>query len=59
VITTVEANVAIALTGTYTRGATVIDLHRVTGRPPNARVATGLDARRFWELIVRAIAAPG
>jgi len=31
----------------------------VTGRPPNARVATGLDAGRFWELIVTAIATLG
>jgi purine nucleosidase/pyrimidine-specific ribonucleoside hydrolase len=42
-----------------TRGATVIDLHGVTGRPPNARVAMGLDAGRFWDLIVAAVAALG
>jgi len=40
-------------------GATVVDLHGVTGRPPNAQVATSLDADRFWELIVTAIAALG
>jgi inosine-uridine nucleoside N-ribohydrolase len=59
VVTTVEANVAVELTGTHTRGATVVDLHAVTGRPPNARVAVGLDADRFWELVVTAIAALG
>ena len=59
VVAVVEANVAIELTGTYTRGATVIDLHRVTGRPPNAQVATGLDVDRFWDLVVTAIAALG
>jgi inosine-uridine nucleoside N-ribohydrolase len=59
VVTTVEANVAVELAGTHTRGATVIDLHEVTGRPPNARVATGLDVDRFWELIMTAIAAAG
>jgi purine nucleosidase/pyrimidine-specific ribonucleoside hydrolase len=59
VVPTVEANVAVELTGMYTRGATVIDLHQVTGRPPNARVAVGLDADRFWDLIVTAIAILG
>jgi inosine-uridine nucleoside N-ribohydrolase len=59
IVTTVEANVTVELAGTYTRGATVIDLHGVTGRPPNARVAVDLDVDRFWELIVTAIAALG
>jgi inosine/uridine nucleosidase len=55
----VTANVAVELAGTHTRGATVVDLHQVTGRPPNARVAIGLDVGRFWELIVTAVAALG
>jgi len=59
VVATVETNVAIELAGPHTRGATVIDLHGVTGRQPNARVATGLDVDRFWQLIVTAIAALG
>jgi inosine-uridine nucleoside N-ribohydrolase len=59
VVTVVDANVAVELTGTYTRGTTVIDLHQVTGRPPNARVAVGLDVDRFWDLVVTAIAALG
>jgi inosine-uridine nucleoside N-ribohydrolase len=58
-VSTAEANVAVELTGTYTRGTTVVDLHGVTGRPPNARVAVGLDADRFWELIVAAVAELG
>ena len=58
-VTTVEANVAVELAGTHTRGATVVDLHGVTGRQPNARVAVGLDADRFWDLIVAAVAALG
>jgi inosine-uridine nucleoside N-ribohydrolase len=58
-VTVVEANVAVELTGTHTRGVTVVDLHQVTGRAPNARVAVGLDVDRFWELIVTAIAALG
>jgi inosine-uridine nucleoside N-ribohydrolase len=48
-------NVEIELTGTHTRGATVVDLDRVTGRRPNAMVATGLEVDRFWDLIVGAI----
>lgn len=59
VVTVVDANVAVELTGTYTRGATVFDLHQVTGRPPNARVAVDLDVDRFWDLMVTAIAALG
>ena len=59
VVTTVEANVAVELTGMHTRGATVVDLHGVTGRPPNARVAVGLDAGRFWDLVVAAVVALG
>ena len=58
-VTTVEANVAVELLGTYTRGATVVDLHGVTGRQPNARVAIALDVARFWDLIVTTIAALG
>ena len=58
-VTTVEANVAVELAGTHTGGATVVDLHGVTGRQPNARVAVGLDADRFWDLIVAAVATLG
>jgi inosine-uridine nucleoside N-ribohydrolase len=59
IVTTVEANVAVELAGAHTRGATVIDLHQVTGRPPNTRIAVDLDVDRFWELIVTAVAALG
>jgi inosine-uridine nucleoside N-ribohydrolase len=59
VVPVVTANVAVELAGTHTRGATVVDLHRVTGRVPNARVAIGLDAGRFWDLMVTAVAALG
>jgi inosine-uridine nucleoside N-ribohydrolase len=58
-VSTVEANVTIELTGTYTRGATVVDLHKATERPPNARVAVGLETGRFWDLIVAAVDALG
>jgi inosine-uridine nucleoside N-ribohydrolase len=59
IVTTVYANVAVELAGIHTRGATVVDLHQVTERSPNAQVAVDLDASRFWDLIVAAIAALG
>jgi purine nucleosidase/pyrimidine-specific ribonucleoside hydrolase len=59
IVTTVPANVAVELAGTHTRGATVVDLHQVTGRPPNAQVGVDLNTSRFWDLIVAAIAALG
>jgi inosine/uridine nucleosidase len=49
----------VELTGTHTRGATVVDPYGVTGRPPNARIAVGLDAGGFWDLVVAAVAALG
>ena len=59
IVTTVQANVTVELAGSFTRGATVVDLHQVTARPPNAQVAMHLDTGRFWDLIVTAIAALG
>lgn len=38
-----------------TYGRTVCDLYGVTGKRPNAEVATDLDAPRFWDLMVQAI----
>jgi inosine-uridine nucleoside N-ribohydrolase len=55
VVTTTRARLDIELTGTFTRGATVVDLYERTGREPNADVAVGLDAARFWELVIGAI----
>jgi purine nucleosidase len=53
------AHVAIELHGTHTRGATVCDRYGVLGRAPNAQVATTLDAPRFWDLVIDAIARSG
>lgn len=53
----VPSRVDVELAGTHTRGATSVDLHRRTGREPNALVGTELDADRFWALMVDAIAA--
>lgn len=54
-VTCVEAFVGIETTGTFTRGATVVDLHGRLGREPNARVAVGLDVDRFFPLVVDAV----
>jgi inosine-uridine nucleoside N-ribohydrolase len=54
-----RTNVVVETTGTYTRGATVIDLHGVTGREPNMVVATGLDVAKFWDLMLDSIAHLG
>jgi inosine-uridine nucleoside N-ribohydrolase len=52
-----EVFVAIETEGRWTRGATVVDVHGRFGRPPNARVGVELDAPRFWDLVVDAVAA--
>jgi len=54
-----HCNVAIETTGRYTRGATVIDLDRVTGEPPNVEVARSLDVDRFWALMIDSVAKLG
>lgn len=56
VVQTVRTRLDIELSGTHTRGATVVDLYARTGRPPNAEVAVGLDTGRFWDMIVESVA---
>jgi inosine-uridine nucleoside N-ribohydrolase len=56
VMTTVDTFVAVETEGRWTRGATLVDLHGRLGREPNARVAMELDAPRFWDLVVGALA---
>jgi purine nucleosidase len=55
VVRTVTAPVAVELTGTHTRGATVVDLHRRTGIAAEAEVAVGLDVDAFWRLLMTAV----
>ena len=55
IVRTVAAPVAVELAGTYTRGATVVDLHHRTGRPAGADVAVGLDVDAFWRLLMTAV----
>ncbi|MFF9913588.1 nucleoside hydrolase [Streptomyces sp. NPDC013457] len=58
-ISLVRAAVSVELTGTYTRGATVVDLLGVTGRPANAEVGMEVDVAGFWDLIVEAVRVLG
>lgn len=55
----VDANVVVELHGRYTRGATVVDLHRYMDRPVNAQVALTLETGRFWDRMVAAVTALG
>ncbi|GIF37493.1 nucleoside hydrolase [Actinoplanes xinjiangensis] len=55
IVRTVAAPVDVELAGAYTRGATVVDLHHRTGRPPNADVAVDLDVDAFWRLLMTAV----
>lgn len=51
-----EAFVAVELEGRWTRGTTVVDLHRrYPDQRPNAQVAVRLDAGRYWDLVLGAI----
>jgi purine nucleosidase len=59
IVRTVAAPVAVELAGAYTRGATVVDLHRRTGQEPNAEVAVGLDVAAFWRLLMDAVGRLG
>jgi purine nucleosidase/pyrimidine-specific ribonucleoside hydrolase len=55
-----EAFVAVELEGRWTRGATLVDLHRRwPEHAPNARVALRLDAERYWELVLDTVDALG
>jgi inosine-uridine nucleoside N-ribohydrolase len=55
-IRSIDAFVAVETEGRWTRGATVTDLNGALKRPPNARVAMELDAPRFWDLVLAALA---
>jgi purine nucleosidase/pyrimidine-specific ribonucleoside hydrolase len=59
IVRVVDAPVVVELDGTHTRGATVVDLHGVTGARANARVAVELDRERFWRVLLAAIAVLG
>ena len=50
-IETREAHVEVDLTATHAFGATVADYWGLRGREPNARVASTVDAPRFFEML--------
>jgi purine nucleosidase/pyrimidine-specific ribonucleoside hydrolase len=54
-----DSFVAVETEGSWTRGATVVDLHARWGREPNARVATELNSERFWDVVLAALDAVG
>ncbi|HEY7199228.1 MAG TPA: nucleoside hydrolase [Candidatus Dormibacteraeota bacterium] len=54
-----DAFVAVETRGRWTSGMTVVDFSGRLGEPPNAAVATTLDAPRFWDLVVDALARLG
>jgi len=55
VVKTRMVNVEVELSGTLTRGATVVDLHSRLGRNANCNVALELDRSKFWNLMLTAI----
>ncbi|CAN5635260.1 pyrimidine-specific ribonucleoside hydrolase RihA [soil metagenome] len=58
VISTVEVHVDVEVTGELTVGRSVIDLHRRSGRSPNARVAMSADAPAFVSVMLDVFAPP-
>ncbi|MEI8332712.1 MAG: nucleoside hydrolase [Chloroflexota bacterium] len=54
-VRTAAVNVEIETAGRWTRGRTVVDLRRVTGRPPNAHVGLDIDRERFVALLEESI----
>lgn len=57
IVPTRPMHVAIETRAEFSDGRTVCDLYGVTGRQPNADVGTGLEADRFWELLIGALAS--
>ena len=49
-------NVSVELADGMSTGRTVCDVYGTTGRAPNADVGMDLDADRFWELMIAALA---
>ncbi len=58
-VRTQETFLAVETEGRWTAGATVVDLHGVLRRPPNAQVALELDVDGFWDLLIDALGRYG
>jgi pyrimidine-specific ribonucleoside hydrolase len=56
-VETVGYRVDIETVSELTRGRTVVDLHGLTGRPPNAEVGTTIDRPRFIDMLIEAVAS--
>lgn len=55
-----DSFVAVELSGRWTRGTTVVDLHhRYPNERANAKVAMRLNAERYWDLVLDSIDALG
>lgn len=51
-----DAFIAVELSGEWTRGTTVVDIHhRYPNQVPNAKVAMTLDVPRYWDLVTDAL----
>jgi purine nucleosidase len=59
IVSCVNVPVGIELSGTLTRGATVIDLHHVTDIDTHAEVAIDVDLDGFWHMMLSAIETMG
>lgn len=58
-VQTIAYRVDVETTSELTRGRTVVDLHGLTGRPPNADVGVAIDRPRFIDVLVGAVATVG
>jgi pyrimidine-specific ribonucleoside hydrolase len=58
-VETVAYRVDIETVSELTRGRTVVDLHGLTGRPPNAEVGVAIDRPRFIDMLIEAVASIG
>lgn len=58
-VRTAAYRVDVETTSELTRGRTVVDLHGLTGRPPNVEVGVGIDRARFVDVLVDAVTSVG
>jgi inosine-uridine nucleoside N-ribohydrolase len=58
-VRTIPYRVDVETISDLTRGRTVVDLHHLTGRPPNVEVGVEIDRAQFVDLLVDAVATVG
>jgi purine nucleosidase/pyrimidine-specific ribonucleoside hydrolase len=59
VVKTRRSSVEIELNGTFTRGATVVDIYNRSGGSANVDVALELDFDKFWAMMLEAVEKAG